>query len=97
MRVVINETGVYSIDYSDAYSAGACQLGISVNSTQLTTSLASITATDRKVITIANTAQPNCVTVVLKLQATDVVRAHTDGNPDLGTAVCRFSLRKISG
>ena len=43
----INTAGVYSIHLNDGYASGACQIGISLNSAQLTTNIASITAANR--------------------------------------------------
>lgn len=79
----INEAGLYSISYTDARTAGAGALGISLNSAQLTTTIDSITVANR--LLWANTpgaAGYGVATWSGRLAAGDVIRAHTDGLPD---------------
>jgi hypothetical protein len=89
--------GLYEIHYSEDKSSGGAYFGISVNSNQLTTSVYSITATHRKAMAYQSVAGGNLtVTRVLKLAASDVVRAHTDGTPnDTDIADSVFSIRLI--
>jgi hypothetical protein len=93
----INEAGIYAITFTDGKSATAAQFGISVNSSQLTTSIVSITATDR--LGSTNNGAGNLhmsMTILASLSSSDVIRAHTDGNPDLTSAAGTvFRIRKI--
>lgn len=82
----INESGVYGIEFFDAASGGASNLGISVNSNQGSTSIQSITAAHRRAY--AQSAAAGIVTgvnTILALNAGDVVRAHTDGTQNANT------------
>lgn len=74
----INETGIYSINFSQNTS-GAAEFGISLNSAQLTTQVGTITSADRLAmanVSVANhTAQCNFTG---RLTAGDVLRPHGD-------------------
>lgn len=73
----INVSGVYAISYTEDYAA-ASNFGISLNSSQLTTAIVSITATDRLQIastTAADQFTPCCWTGYLVAGA--VIRPHT--------------------
>lgn len=83
----INRAGVYSISFTDRCSAVATVLGVSKNSTQLTTNIDTITAADRLVVQnsqASNTMSGVSVTVVLA--SGDVIRAHTQGQASSSTA-----------
>jgi hypothetical protein len=72
----INTSGLYSISYSDSFS-NADNLGISINSTQLTSDINDIDVADRIIST--NTSANNVtasVSVTTILASGDVVRAH---------------------
>jgi hypothetical protein len=97
----INETGLYAIEYSDAGAVGVqAEFGISKNSAQLTTSILSITTANR--LGMASTYdQPGVAvntpfTVVRRLEASDVIRPHTNGALTTAlTARNYFSITKI--
>ena len=75
----INTAGVYAISFADEFS-GSANMGISLNSSQLTTVIYSITAADQVCIGATHAANAwNNIGVTLILAATDVIRAHTDG------------------
>lgn len=75
----INRAGVYAISYSDNFSSAA-EMGLSLNSAQLTTSFASITDADRLAIaTTAGTAFTALAAWVGYLPSGSVIRAHTTG------------------
>ena len=79
-RFIINTTGLYAITYIDQNGTeGAAAIGVSVNSSQLTTTITSITATDRLLVNSLTGLNRLLVSGVFKLTATDVIRAHTDG------------------
>lgn len=94
--VILNK-GIYQIDYSDAFSA-AKDLGISVNSSQLTTSIFSINAVNRLAISRAPVADvPGFVSRIASLNAKDTIRAHiTSGaGSSANTAYTWFVIRKL--
>lgn len=93
----LNEAGVYSVTYSDYYTGGSAHMGVSLSSNQLTDSITDITATHRKCI--SGTPAANVMTSVsCKFNATigDVVRAHTNGNPDGNNIYSAFTITKVS-
>lgn len=92
----INEDGVYAISLSDSHSAAA-DTGISLNSSQLTTSIGGITAADRLAVGSANAAAIGLVIAWTGfLKATDVVRAHDDGTGDGTSAYVTMTVVKVS-
>jgi hypothetical protein len=91
----INTPGVYAITHVG--SAVNQYTGISLNSTQLTTSIGSITISD--VIAIAgNTAsgQPVTATTTLRLKAGDVIRPHSTTTADNQPALSLFTITKVN-
>lgn len=90
----INESGIYAIVYSDTWTS-AGTIGISLNSTQKTTSIASITAANR--LGIGSCAANGFVTVscVKRLSAGDVIRAHSDSVVAGTGATTRFQITKV--
>lgn len=97
MTVTINSYGVYAIVYGDCLGA-ACNTGISKNSTQLSTSIASITAADR--ISLSSPAGSNVVIPNYyfgPLNSGDIIRTHADAtglsaNPERGY----FSITRVA-
>lgn len=91
----INVSGVYAIAYSDNLNA-ATSVGLSLNSSQLTTDIATITAADRIAYTTTATASysQQCG-VTMYLTATDVVRAHTSGAAT-GSNPVHFTITRVS-
>ena len=92
----INTTGVYNVSYSDQYTA-ANRLGVSLNSTQLTTGITSITTANR--LTNTETAGANyssCCSATFYATASSVVRAHTDGGVT-GTqpTLCQLTIARV--
>lgn len=76
----INTSGVYAISHTDQFTTGGGHAGISINSTQLTTNIGSITAAHIGATGyIANANETVNASVTLYLTAGDVVRAHTNG------------------
>lgn len=82
----ILEDGVYSIFYCDRYESGAFGMGLSLNTTQPTTSILSITGSEKLGEVQSATANFDGITVTAYLKAGDVVRAHHDGNCNNNTA-----------
>lgn len=90
----INEDGVYMISYSDFYSASDSFLGLSVNSTQLTTNVDIITTADRLITSYAEAGKVQSVSWSGQLNKNDIIRAHTDGPSNAG-ATAAFTISKI--
>jgi hypothetical protein len=92
----INETGLYAISYGDTLSS-TFDIGVSVNSNQLTTGISAITAAHRRLYEFTNDGTSVVVVVagtVLFLTAGDVVRPHTSGAA-ADTTVGRAQFRII--
>jgi hypothetical protein len=94
----INEIGIYAISYTDNETTGA-GYGISVNSNQLSTSAANITATTRVGFGRSVSGSAVCVTAVVKLGVGDVVRAHSTAAStfNISAADNYFRIKKIGG
>lgn len=93
----INNAGVYAISYTDNFG-GTANMGVSLNSTQLTTDIISITAADR--ITETTTAAANqraCCGLSIYLAAGSVIRAHTNGGVAGSLpAVTQFTITRVA-
>jgi hypothetical protein len=94
----INETGVYSISYTDQNTTASERIGITVNDTATTTTMGTP-------LTYAQGARANSVTPSTfptnvgwtgNLTAGDVVRAHTNGGADGTNATVMFTITKVS-
>jgi len=96
MTITIDEDGVYCITYSDVVSTGGASLGISLNSSELTTNIKDITAVDR--IGISNNSGAGFteqVVACVPLSATDIIRAHTDTTQNGVTDINMFTIVKV--
>lgn len=103
----INETGLYAIEYNDQSGRSAntfYAMGVSRNSNQLTTSIASITNSNR-LIGLQGSVGPSGANVwsqtaqiTLNLNAGDVIRAHNDGNPMVAGSdfISSFRIVKVN-
>lgn len=89
--------GFYCIRMVDAHSSTDSRYGASVNSTQLTTGIESITAAKRLFSVRHATGNYLNNTVVVRLEAGDVVRPHVGSNPPNTTSLFEslFSIKKI--
>lgn len=84
----INQKGIYTISYADKDASAAAQMGVSKNSSQLTTNIASITTADR--LAFFNTPAANIVgqgAITARLAVGDVIRAHDAGVLDSTSTV----------
>jgi hypothetical protein len=92
----INTAGVYSVSYGDQFSA-ASELGLSINSTQLTTNIVSITVTD--VLSISSTTAAGLASVAsgtFYAAAASVIRAHTAGTTSGGNPTfAQFTIARV--
>lgn len=78
--IVVNEDGVYHISASDHGNVNTF-VGISLNSTELTTNIESITDIDRLIMCVTNNTSgiPDAVATSVALRSGDVIRLHTQG------------------
>ncbi len=99
--ITINENGIYSFNYADYSAAAGTYLGLSLNTTQPTTDLGSITGNEilvSAVTTAAEGAVQTCVAITIALQAGDVVRCHSSGNLTTtgAQAISSWTATKVS-
>lgn len=87
--------GIYHIQYQDTRSGGTSSVGLSRNSSQLTTSYFSISSSDQLGGISAGAAVQPSVSVCLALAPDDKIRPHTSGNCDSNN--CRFQVAFIAG
>lgn len=87
----INESGVYTVSYCDRVNTGTANFGISVNTSEATTNIQSIIASNRFAVG-TSAADYACVCVTMRLDAGDVVRAHTDGTPNNTAAAVQLTI-----
>lgn len=94
----INEPGIYEAFYEDESSLGQTYIGISVNTTQPTVDINSITATDRAGLASNATNITASLTRVLRLSTGDVVRPHWGSSAPNNTnaAFSAFSIKKVN-
>lgn len=94
----INEDGIYSVMFIDLDAGAASFVGISVNSSTLTTAIASVSyAQGKRAISRAgSTGTENQASWIGFLAAGDIVRPHTDGATSNTTDNVIFSIVKIS-
>ena len=92
----INTDGLYAISYSDEFNA-ISWVGISLNSSQLTTIVTNITAADVMALGYTSgAALPDLVAITLSLVATDVIRCHSHGLPTgTNNAHTRFAITRV--
>lgn len=92
----IKETGMYSIGCGDSDTGSGAYIGISRNSTQLTTSVQGITSTHRLAISQTASSVNNAVFWMGRLVAGDVIRSHGDGGADATSNLCWFDISRIN-
>lgn len=93
----INEDGLYYLEYSDGDSASLMIQGFSINSSQLTTSILTITAANRlQVNRIEATGSAMTLSILRRLRVGDVVRPHLN-SATVGdaTTLCTITIRRI--
>ncbi|WP_299078906.1 hypothetical protein [uncultured Paraglaciecola sp.] len=82
----INENGKYDIQFADQANASNENIGISVNSSELTTNIKIINAADRISLlnNISETSSSHCSALGVTLSVGDKVRIHTNRNSAAG-------------
>lgn len=91
----INTAGVYAISYSDPFNAASAS-GISLNSSQLTTSIQTVNAAD--VLAWSGSAAANVPgnsSWIGYLSAGAVIRAHAISTP-AGAGACEFTIVRVA-
>lgn len=94
----INESGLYEIYYSDVAADAIYWFGVTLNSSQLTTSVDTITDISVRVMAaqILVATRQNTVTRTVRLAAGDVIRPHvTNGFYGAADTKTHFSVRKV--
>lgn len=97
--LTVKSPGVYSIAFVMNFAAGNRDMGLSVNSAQLTTAIGSITQANRLVMTRSEsqTNSSGSVSVTRRFALNDVIRPHTDGGTQgTGTAEAKLSIVRVS-
>ena len=94
----INEDGIYAIEYTDGISTGDTSVGISLNSSQLTTNIHSITEADRLQSWEIDSAFVTGGSRTVRLSAGDVVRAHGAAYASMRTSAHQvtFNITQVS-
>ena len=92
----INTNGVYSVSYSDQF-VGAANLGVSINSTQLSTAIQGVTVANiLSASTTASAGHAGVASATFYAAVNDVVRAHTDGSgTGTVTAFGQFTIARV--
>ena len=92
---LINRSGMYYMSFVDASSVTG-EIGISKNSSQLTTGIRSITAADRVALSeISFGGGDMMCSAVVRLNIGDVLRPHTDATPDAGSIAQSMRVVRI--
>lgn len=93
----INTSGIYFISYTDYNTGASDQLGLSLNSTELTTNIFSIDPSNLLAAIYADPGLPSNNTVSFYFQEGDIVRPHANGS--LNSSVANnnniFIVRRI--
>lgn len=92
----INTAGTYAINYTAAITNASNYLGVSLDSSQLTTSIGGITAANRIASAMsANTSARVACGNTVYLPAGSVIRPHTDGTAQFG-AESQFTITRVA-
>ncbi len=102
MSLTINVAGTYAISRNDFGATINLDVGLSVNSTQLTTNVSSITAADRIAASesIAGTGTTTSISHISRTRyfnVGDIIRAHDNGpNADTADAYTWISIARVN-
>lgn len=91
----INTDGVYDIMFGDNY-ASTDAFGISLNTTQPTTGIGSITIADKLTQSLSTGSTLGTCSTAVYLPAGSVIRAHTNGTAAASAAGCLFTITRVS-
>ena len=91
----INTNGVYSVHYSDSFNAGA-EVGLSINSTQLTTGITAISVADILSCATVLTDYVQVASTTIFCSAGAVIRGHTTGQASgSNSKLCQFTIARV--
>lgn len=96
---VINTAGTYSVTYADGDSAGNCQIGITQNSTALTTSVGSISFANGfrgYIVDAGSTTSLATISNTFHAAVNDVIRAQGDGSCNCAATTCFFNISRVN-
>jgi len=94
--ITINTAGVYFIQYTDYRSGGATSIGLSINSTELTTSIASIAQASRlHMIDTYGVFDMGNTFVCRPFAKNDVIRPHGNGDSDGTNGYNQFYASRV--
>lgn len=91
---LINETGVYSVYYSDSQAAAAAgSIGVSVNSSNLGVSISSLPASQIVAYAVnpSGNGQPMAISTCILLNAGDIIRPQSNGAQNNSGAIFRIT------
>lgn len=91
----INEDGLYAMNYTDTNTAGSCRLGISRNSTQLTTDITNLNEVDRLVFATAVSTEWGTVSTTRWLNKGDIIRPHDNNTANSVNEGVKFAITKV--
>jgi len=91
----INASGVYSISASEEAN-GASVAGLSLNSTELSTGIVSMTRADVLSMSATSLNTPNVSTVTAYFVVGDVIRSHTQGSAAGIATRTYFTITRVS-
>ena len=93
----INTNGIYSASFNDQFNATS-NLGLSINSSQLTTNIELIAVADILSVSITPfSSQPSVAASTFYAAATTVIRAHTQGAASGSqTTLCQFTIARVA-
>lgn len=98
LRLTIVSDGLYAISHSLAVGGASLIMGVSRNSSQLTTNVESITAANRLAIATLDADYAQTVSFTMPLSAGDIIRPHFGGgagNAVTYAALASFSITRI--
>lgn len=94
--VTVNESGLYFITRKDFRGSGLSNVGISVNSTELTTAIENITPDDALAIDYSSSSGLTVTVGAFKyLNKGDIIRAHDNGNNSTSTDSAVLDIAKL--
>jgi len=93
----INTAGLYAVVYTDYNSGAVTNYGVSLNSSQLTTAIGSITvATRMSWIYTPSANTPATAVAIIYCAVNDVIRPHTSGTPNSTDALVYLKISRIA-
>jgi hypothetical protein len=98
-KITVLVAGVYSISYTDIKNTGGFDFGITLNTTQTSTNIGSLTNAS-EILAFggqvgAGSGVTGHVSVTRRLAINDIIRAHTDAGPDNTTKYVRLVVTKV--